>query len=75
MARMERKEVLQRFGGETFLVRPLRRPKHKEEDNIKINLKIWKGVDWINLAEGRDNWYGYTNTAINVVLDKLRSIS
>jgi len=32
--------------------RPLRRPEHKWEHNIRIDLRKtgWKGVDWIHLA-------------------------
>jgi hypothetical protein len=32
--------------------RPLRRPRRRWEDNIKINLRVitWCGMDWIDLA-------------------------
>ena len=36
----ERKKHYQVFGGKIFVVRPLGRPKHRWEDNIKIDLRI-----------------------------------
>jgi hypothetical protein len=35
--------------------RPLRRPRRKSEDNIKVDLReIWvDGANWIRLAQGR----------------------
>jgi hypothetical protein len=36
-------------------------------DNIKIDLREigWDGVDWIDLAEDRDQWRALVNTVIN----------
>jgi hypothetical protein len=36
--------------------RPLGRPRHKWEDNIRIDLREigWKGVDWMHLAQDRN---------------------
>jgi hypothetical protein len=35
--------------------RPLRRPRHRWVDNIKIDREIrWNGMDWIDLAQDRD---------------------
>jgi hypothetical protein len=38
--------------------RPLRRPRRRRVDNIKINLREigWNGMDWINLDQDRDQW-------------------
>jgi hypothetical protein len=38
--------------------RPLGRPKCRWVDNIKIDLReiVWDGVDWIDLAQDRDQW-------------------
>jgi len=38
--------------------RPLGRPRHRGEDNIIMNLRNirWEGVDWIHLAQDRDQW-------------------
>jgi hypothetical protein len=38
--------------------RPLGRSRRRWYDNIKMDLREigWGGVDWINLAEDRDQW-------------------
>ena len=38
--------------------RPLGRPSHRWEDNIKMDLQEvgCGGMDWINLAQDRDRW-------------------
>jgi hypothetical protein len=38
--------------------RPLGRPRRKCEDNIRMYLMEveWNGVDWIHLAQVRDQW-------------------
>ena len=37
---------------------PLGRPRRKWEDNTKMDLQemVCDGMDWIDLAEGRDRW-------------------
>jgi hypothetical protein len=34
---------------------PLRKPRHRWEDNIRMDLRKtgWEGMDWIHLAEDR----------------------
>jgi hypothetical protein len=36
------------------------------EDNIKMDLGEigWSGLDWINMAEDRDQWRALVNTAV-----------
>jgi hypothetical protein len=36
--------------------RPVGRPRHRREDNIKMDLREigWGGMDWIDLARDRD---------------------
>jgi hypothetical protein len=41
--------------------RPLGRPRHGWEDNIKIG---FGDVDWIHLAEDRDRWRALVNTVM-----------
>jgi hypothetical protein len=38
--------------------RPLGRPMHRWEDNIKVDLQVVRcgGMDWIGLAQDRDRW-------------------
>jgi len=46
--------------------RPLGRPVHRWKDNIKMDLKGggWGGMDWLYLAEDRDNWLALVNAEI-----------
>jgi hypothetical protein len=48
--------------------RPLGRPRRRWEDNIRIDLREigWGGVDWIDLAQDRDQWRGLVNTVMNL---------
>jgi hypothetical protein len=48
--------------------RPLGRPRRRWVDNIKINLSEigWGGMDWIDLAQNRDQWISLVNTVMNL---------
>jgi hypothetical protein len=48
--------------------RALGRPGRKWEENIKIDLRVieWGGMDWINLAEDKDQWRALVNTVMNL---------
>jgi hypothetical protein len=48
--------------------RPLGRPRSRRVDNIKMNLREigWGGIDWIGLAQNRDQWRALVNTVINL---------
>jgi hypothetical protein len=48
--------------------RPLGRPRRRWDDNIKMDLRELRleGVDWIDLAQGRDRWLALVNTVRNV---------
>jgi hypothetical protein len=39
--------------------KPLRRPRRRLEDNIRMYLWEggWEGVDWMHLAQVRDRWW------------------
>jgi hypothetical protein len=41
--------------------RPLERPRRRWVDNIKMD-----GVDWIELAQDRDQWRALVNTVMNL---------
>jgi hypothetical protein len=49
---------------------PLGRPRHRWEDNIRIDLwEIgWEGMDWIHLAQDRDQWLALVNMVMNLWL-------
>jgi hypothetical protein len=48
--------------------RPLGTPRRRSVDNIKIDLREigWDGMEWINLAENRDQWRALVNTVMNL---------
>jgi hypothetical protein len=51
--------------------RPLGRPRHRWEDNIKMDLQegftLWMwGMDWIGLARDRDRWQAIVNAVMNL---------
>jgi len=48
--------------------RPLRQPRHKWEDSIRMDLGEiqWKSVDWICLAQNRNQWQFLMNTIMNL---------
>jgi hypothetical protein len=45
-------------------------PKHRWVDNIKMDLGEieWGGVDWIGLAQDRDNWRALVNLVMNLCI-------
>jgi hypothetical protein len=47
--------------------RPLGRPRRRWVDNIKMDLRDigWNGMDWIELAQDRDQWRALVITVIN----------
>jgi hypothetical protein len=47
--------------------RPLGRPRRRWEDNIRMDLREigWGGMDWIDLAQNRDQWRALVNTVMN----------
>ena len=62
------------YGGEDRVLvgkcegrRPLGRPRHKWEDNIKMDLREVGGedMDWNSLAQDRDRWQSLVNVVMN----------
>jgi len=46
--------------------RLLGRPRHRWEDNIKMDLQeLGGGRDWMELAQDRDRWRALVNTVMN----------
>jgi hypothetical protein len=48
--------------------RPLGRPKHRWEDNIKMDLREIgiNGANWIQVAQDRVQWQAFVNTVMNL---------
>jgi hypothetical protein len=48
--------------------RPLRRLRRRWVGNIKMDLREigWDGMDWIYLAQNRDQWRALVNTVMNL---------
>ena len=57
--------------------RPLGRPRHRWEDNIKMDLKeVGRGCgDWMELAQDRDRWRALVSTVMNLRVPKMRGIA
>jgi hypothetical protein len=48
--------------------RPLGRPRQRWEDNIKMGFREIgiNGVNWIQLAQDRVQWWAFVNTVVNI---------
>jgi hypothetical protein len=48
--------------------RPLGRPRHRWEDNIKMNLQEvgYGDMNWIGLTQDRDRWRAIVNAVMNL---------
>ena len=46
---------------------PFGRPRHRWEDNIKMDLQEvgCGGMDWIELAQDRNRWWSLVNVVMN----------
>ena len=58
---------IQGFGGETWGKETLRKPRHRWEENFKMELQEvgWVGMNWIALTQDRDSW----QVLVNAVMD------
>jgi len=69
VARMgERRGVYRVLVGKPEGKRPLGRPEHRWEDNIKMDLQEVEcgGMDWIELAQDRDRWRALVYVVMNL---------
>jgi hypothetical protein len=50
--------------------RPLGRPRRRWKGNIKMYIQEvgWGGLDWIELAQDRDNWRDLVNAVMNLLV-------
>ena len=64
----ERRDVYRAFVGKPVGTRPLGGPRHRWEDNIKMDLQevVCGIVDWINLAQDRNRWRTLVNAVMNL---------
>jgi hypothetical protein len=56
------------FVGKPEGKRQLGRPRLRREDNIRMDLrgKGWGSVNWMHLAQDRDQWWALVNTVLNL---------
>ena len=56
---------------------PMRRPRRRWEDNIKMDLQeVGRGCgDWMELAQDRDRWWAFVSMVMNLRVPKMQGIS
>ena len=66
----ERRGVYRVLVGKPEGNRPLGRPKHRWQDNSKIDIQEvgCECMDWIDLAQDRDRWQPLVNTVMNLAI-------
>jgi hypothetical protein len=54
--------------GKTKGETPFGRPRGRGEDNIRMDLREmgWKSVDWMQVAQDRDQWRALVTTVMNL---------
>jgi hypothetical protein len=64
----EMRNSYKRWVGKPEGKRPLGRPMCRWEDNMRIDLREigWEGVDWVHLAQDRDQWWAVVYTVMNL---------
>jgi len=64
----ERRGVYRVLVGKLEGKRPLGRPRHRWENNIKMDLQEvgCGGTDWIEMAQNRDRWWALVNVVMNL---------
>jgi hypothetical protein len=64
----EKKNACRILMGKPEGKRPLRRPRRRWVDNIKVALREigWVGIDWLDLAQDRDQWRALLNFLMNL---------
>jgi hypothetical protein len=64
----ENRNAYRIFVGKPERKRPLVRPRRRWLDNTKMDLREigWDAVDWIDLAQDREQWRALVNTVMNL---------
>jgi hypothetical protein len=64
----EKRNAYRIWVGKPERKRPLGRSRRRWEDNIRMDLREigWGGMDWIDLSQDRDEWWGLVNTVMNL---------
>jgi len=64
----ERRGLYRVLIGKSEGKRPLERPRHRWEDNIKMDLQEVRcgGMDWIEMAQDRDRWRAFVTAVMNL---------
>jgi hypothetical protein len=65
-----RREVYRVLVGKPEGKRPLRKPRHRWEVTIKMDLQEVRcgGMGCIDLAQGRDRWRAFVNAVMNLLV-------
>jgi hypothetical protein len=47
---------------------PLKRPRHRWDDNIRMNVREigWEDLDWMDLAQDKSQWQALVNVVMNL---------
>jgi len=64
----KRRSVYKVLVGKPDGKRPLGKPRHRWEDNIKMDLQEvgYGGMDWIDVAQDRDRWRAFVNAVMSI---------
>jgi hypothetical protein len=64
----EKRNAYRILVGKTEGKRRLGRPRRRWVDNIKMVLREigWDGMDWMDMAQDRDQWIALVNTVLNL---------
>jgi hypothetical protein len=65
---VENRNVYGLLVGKTKGKKPLRRPRRRWVDNIRMDLVEvgWGDVNWIGLSQDRDRWRALVNSVLNL---------
>jgi hypothetical protein len=64
----EKRDAYRIMVGKPERKRPLGRPRHRWVDNNKMDFREigWDGVDWMDMAQDRDQWRALVNMVLNL---------